>query len=554
MKIYSETKIAIIGFGFLMGYLFDCLKEFIGEDNISTNIIAVTADMETINLKRSKYPFKILLHDNLSALRDLKPDIILFAPPPSAAKGIIETELLTYYRECSIKPDVYAFPPSPGGKYYQDVLGDDVFVCNVLPNMVKEIGGQPLNGSEGYSTLTYPDRTQFGEMKKRRLEDFLRPLGGIIEVKPDEIMDVLAAYVMIDLWPHRILKAAGILGFEYHDEVKNSSKFEQYVNEVSVSTIDYLITSGLDAEKAERIVRERNKLLFHLTYESDEEFLVADMLSHSTKGGVFEKGLKLHEIIIDDGSIDFLSGKNNSLKTVINSSLMLLSEHGKNLAGKTQRKIHPGIHAMIFGLYVRKLKDMHGDESDAILESTVKLDGKQRGNRMRQRANAKGLDGSMESYLSLGEWKADEGSMDIRTIKQGNPAVTRVYKCPWCTEWERFGFVSEGEYYCRFVDKALVKGFNDTLDLGVNSIQTKGDEYCEFIWNEANMDGLIKVDEASRIMPWDYHIAHLMKCIESSTEEGKEILDSIFYDIKVIYDVDLDAIQEEYRDCDFSSV
>ncbi|MBN1623180.1 MAG: L-2-amino-thiazoline-4-carboxylic acid hydrolase [Clostridia bacterium] len=554
MKKYSETKMVIIGFGFLMGYLFDCMKEFVSEEYISTNIIAITADRETINEKRRKYPFKILLDDNISALRELKPDIILFAPPPNVAKGIIETELLIYFNECSIKPDIYAFPPSPGGEYYRDILGDDVFVCNILPNMVNEIGGMPLKGKEGYSTITYPDRTQFDKMKKRRLRDFLKPLGGTIEVKTDEIMDVLAAYVMIDLWPHRIINAARLLEFKHHKDAINSGRLEEYIYEVSASVIDFLIDSGLNIEKAKRIVRERNKLIFHLIIESDEMELTADMNSHSTRGGVFEKGIRLHEILIDGCSFDFLKRKVNSMPKVIKTCLRLISAHGKNLAGKHKVKIHPGIHAMVFGLYVRKLKNMLGDEADPIIESMVNLYGNQRGARMRQRAGLAGFDGSMETYMSFGEWTSDEGTMDIRIAEKGIPAVTRVYKCPWHAEWEKFGFVSEGEYYCRFVDKALVKGFNELLELGVNSIQTRGDEYCEFVWNGANMDGIRKLEEVNRIMPWEYHIAHLIKCIELSNEDGIEILDSIFNDIKVIYDVDLSMIEEEYRDCDFSSV
>ena len=68
MKPYEETRIAILGFGFLMDYMSDCYYSFIGHDNIESKIIAVTADERNLEEKRMKYPFEIMLNDNLMLL------------------------------------------------------------------------------------------------------------------------------------------------------------------------------------------------------------------------------------------------------------------------------------------------------------------------------------------------------------------------------------------------------------------------------------------------------------------------------------------------------
>ena len=555
MKSYKDTKIAIMGFGFLMGYIYDCYANFLGKENLKTNIIAITADQNTIEEKRRKYPFEISLKDNLGALRKIEPDIILFAPPPSVAPQIIDNELKQYFKECKEKPDIYAFPPTPPGKYYLDVLGDDIFVCNILPNMVKEIGGVSLKGREGYSTVTYPEGLVEDPERVKRLDDFLRPLGTTVAVQPDKIMDVLAAYVMIDLWPHRIIKSAEYLEMDRHmDFLEKSEVAKTIIKEISSGILEYLEDKGFDPVEAEQIVFKRNRLVFHLIADTEKEILLKDMASHATTGGVFEKGVRLHEIFLDHSIEDLLDGKDTDIRLLTKSMLELISEHGRRLSeSDISRELHPGIHAMLFGLYVRELKKRsNADYSDLVKETVIKY-GNQRGRRMRIRSDRAGFTGNMNDYMAFGEWKAEKGSMDIREVRRDTPAVTRVHKCPWCTEWKKYGFMEEGLHYCRYVDKALVEGFNSSLELGLKTIKPEGYDYCEFEWNEASLDEIQEVDEKNRIMPWDFHIAHLFNCIIELLPEDKEIHKKLAEDIKGIYGVDLFRIREKYKGFDFNS-
>ena len=65
----------------------------------------------------------------------MKPEIILFAPPPAVAPGLMEQVLAPYYRKVRERggklPVLYAFPPKPEGRDYLEMLGNDILVANI---------------------------------------------------------------------------------------------------------------------------------------------------------------------------------------------------------------------------------------------------------------------------------------------------------------------------------------------------------------------------------------------------------------------------------------
>jgi len=122
-------KITIIGMGFLMEYIFPCIRALADED-ISQQVNAVTADAADLEGKQKRLGIPVLLNDNLKALHTLEPNWIFFAPPPTIAPGLVETCLKPYYAECCAAgrplPVLFAFPPKPAGAYYQEQLGSDL--------------------------------------------------------------------------------------------------------------------------------------------------------------------------------------------------------------------------------------------------------------------------------------------------------------------------------------------------------------------------------------------------------------------------------------------
>ena len=82
-------------------------------------------------------------------------------------------------------------PPSPAGKYYLDQLGGDINVSNILPNLFYGIGGNTF--------ITYPNERHWPLENKERIEEFFKPLGGVMDIKPEHVRHMLAAMVTVEI-------------------------------------------------------------------------------------------------------------------------------------------------------------------------------------------------------------------------------------------------------------------------------------------------------------------------------------------------------------------
>ena len=192
MKPVSESKIVIIGLGFLMEYIYPCFVNSLHE-KITENIIGVTADEKDLQGKKDRLGFRVLLNDNTKALNEMKPDLIFFAPPPTLAKPLCENVLKPYYEQCRRKgetiPVLFAFPPSPPGAYYMEMLGDDLQVINIIPNMMTKAGQENI-ANERCNLITYPHGSNWPQTDRKKVEDFFLPYGSCLNCTPDNILYV----------------------------------------------------------------------------------------------------------------------------------------------------------------------------------------------------------------------------------------------------------------------------------------------------------------------------------------------------------------------------
>ncbi len=88
------------------------------------------------------------------------------------------------------------------------------------------------------------------------------------------------------------------------------------------------------------------------------------------------------------------------------------------------------------------------------------------------------------------------------------------------------GRLYEGAFYCRYVDEYLVRGFDESLTLGVKTMHaplTSG--RCEFIWNgidltpeeESRIDAMrARARRQDGVKDWHYHMGHLVSCFARS--------------------------------------
>ena len=159
MKQDQNLRFVIIGMGYLMEYIAPCYSKLLG-DKKAEQMLGVTAEPQAVQTKAKATGIPVILNDNAGALRRMEPDIILFAPPPSLAAPLTESVLVPYFAECRAAgkelPMLFTFPPKPEGKYYQEQLGHDCKVVNILPNMISEICGRTC-AEAGFTMVTLPE-------------------------------------------------------------------------------------------------------------------------------------------------------------------------------------------------------------------------------------------------------------------------------------------------------------------------------------------------------------------------------------------------------------
>ncbi|MCC8060931.1 MAG: L-2-amino-thiazoline-4-carboxylic acid hydrolase [Clostridiales bacterium] len=193
-------------------------------------------------------------------------------------------------------------------------------------------------------------------------------------------------------------------------------------------------------------------------------------------------------------------------------------------------------HAMLFAYLAKETIDCFGDEGRKAVTAGVIRYGKQRGHRMALRTLADGKPLNVENYLLYGEWEAFPGQMDLRFPDYSPEVHMQNYRCPWHTEWSSRGLLEYGRYYCRDVDAALARGYND-MELQLLANRALGDECCDFVFKncgipEERMDAFaearVKLGGKAK-MPWEYHIGHLYRTMreEIVAAFGKEGEDAV---------------------------
>ena len=337
MKPDTELKITIIGLGNLMEEVFPCISETVGSQNLLTQVNATTADEVDLMRKRERFGIEVILNDNLAALKAMEPDLIFFAPPPSVAPKLIETELKEYFdyaRQNKLTiPNIFAFPPVPAGKVYYQHLGDDIHVMRIIPSALKSIGGVPMSRA-ALATTEKPWPKELHE----RMHRIWAVQNGLSELPPDQLLSVLGAGIMCTVAPEMVLDMADILGrqnqsIKYqdlasymrarHQASRNFSRNDSLscsldavsgplcqVLDVIVSAwfagiLEYAGQVKLPDRLAEvMITNTLDTMLWFAQAESPEAIKRHSEVS-ATKGGVLEKGLAVYRESISPFITDF---------------------------------------------------------------------------------------------------------------------------------------------------------------------------------------------------------------------------------------------------------
>ncbi|NVO12307.1 MAG: L-2-amino-thiazoline-4-carboxylic acid hydrolase [Bacteroidales bacterium] len=204
-------------------------------------------------------------------------------------------------------------------------------------------------------------------------------------------------------------------------------------------------------------------------------------------------------------------------------------------------------HAQVFMFIGQELrKNFDDNQFEEIISELVKKYGMQRGNRMAMRAKANSHELSMLNYMAYSEFVNKTSIMKKKISGVNGHTKVVITKCPWCETWKENNALDFGKYYCKFVDKSLVKGFNSNLNIDINSTLSNQNEACEFIFHDLNVGigsyvklAIKKLFKPGKraLMPWSFHICHLISTtseilIQQKCSNSDAIINNIIIKIR----------------------
>ena len=332
MKTDRDLRITIIGLGNLMEAIFPCIVETIGRENLCRQVNATTNDQPDLKRKQEALGISVILNDNLAALKKMEPDIIFFAPPPHVAPGIIRNELKNYFayirQESAVLPEIYAFPPTPSGAFYEEILGKNILVVNILPHPVRVIGGKLLR-DEGFYSRTF--NRPWPQENTARLKRIFETMGDGIDLKPDEIVPMMGAWIMLEVLSevvttiadtieekgkpigHRILskymraKAQQVLRSGESSGISGAERIEPHLQLILDHITrawyegirNYFQEVNFPLELSMRILNLLMDFQLHILEAENRVVVDKNTVMAATKGGVLEKGLHCYHQTIE---------------------------------------------------------------------------------------------------------------------------------------------------------------------------------------------------------------------------------------------------------------
>ena len=187
-------KCVILGFGFLARYLLPCCEHLLGRCDGQT-LAAVKGTPRDIEALRARYPFPVQAGGALEALRSLRPDVVLLCVKPHQVAAVLEDAVKPYLREMRAAgqalPDIYAFAAGLTPVDYLPLLGEDVNVACMTPNMLCAIEGRDV-APVGVCFVSFAPGHVWPAQNRRRALAFLRPVGTVLEIAPEIVPDYIA--------------------------------------------------------------------------------------------------------------------------------------------------------------------------------------------------------------------------------------------------------------------------------------------------------------------------------------------------------------------------
>lgn len=146
-----------------------------------------------------------------------------------------------------------------------------------------------------------------------------------------------------------------------------------------------------------------------------------------------------------------------------------------------------GLAAQLFSSLSKYILEKHGmDEGEGLIKEAVEYFGFERGQRIAQVVKGLGKPLTLKNWLIYSD--IDGSNFEAKASLNNHDLLVRVHHCTFIDAAEKWGLRDHARLYCKYVDHAILKGYNPDVKLELQSRHDTGKDHCLFryIMKEGN--------------------------------------------------------------------
>lgn len=142
-----------------------------------------------------------------------------------------------------------------------------------------------------------------------------------------------------------------------------------------------------------------------------------------------------------------------------------------------------GLASQLFSSLAKEMIDRLGlEQAEPIIKEAVEAFGKERGRRIAQRVQAEGRPLTFKNWLIYGDIDSSSNFNPQPSIEDGDLLV-QAHNCTFYNAAKEWGLEKYANLYCKYVDYAILEGYNPDITLTLEERQASGRDYCLFRYN-----------------------------------------------------------------------
>jgi hypothetical protein len=140
----------------------------------------------------------------------------------------------------------------------------------------------------------------------------------------------------------------------------------------------------------------------------------------------------------------------------------------------------PSLMGQMFAVFAKTIIDAMGkDKGEAVIRDAVQTFGRTRGKRIAERVKSEGLELTFGNFLIYMDLDSSAALTFVPSLESGN-MILNISRCAFTEGAKALGLEDYFHYYCRWVDNAILEGYNPDLVLEIPQTLSGGADACIF--------------------------------------------------------------------------